>query len=333
MRYLIVTWFVFLIGAFLFWLVTRYAQRKFFRLVHKLATLQLALVVAAPAVTGGYWYWYTHRAVPDSTQETLYEGIVYTRDVRQEPHPVIIHVVEIDLDAPGVGFLVTPGEPVEGEEVEARRTTDFLDEFDLQVAINGDYFDAPTADTTHARPGTRLDVKGYASSEGLVYSMGYASFPTLYISDDNQAQFGAPIGEVYNAISGDYIFLRNGVFQADGLRWPGHYQRHPRTAVALDGDAQTLFLIAVDGRQPNYSEGVTLEELAEIVLEYGGETALNLDGGGSTTLVVEGEAGRPLKLNSPIDRRLPGRERPVANHLGVFATTPKSTETAEQSTG
>ena len=76
-----------------------------------------------------------------------------------------------------------------------------------------------------------------------------------------------------------------------------------------------------DGRQPNYSEGVTLGELADIIRQHGGHTALNLDGGGSSTIVVEGPDGHPRVLNSPIHGRVPpGVERPVANHLGVFAT-------------
>jgi hypothetical protein len=268
--------------------------------VHKLARVQLALVVVAPVVTTSYWYWYTHRKVPESAQEVLYEGVTYTRDVREEPNAVIAHIVEIDLDAPGVGFLVTPGGQDAAQEVLAQRTTDFLVEYDLQVAINGDFFEAPTPDSSNARPGTPLDVRGFASSAGTVYSRGRPWQPTLYISSDNRAQFNEPIGEVYNAISGDYIFLQDGVFQAGGARRSYHVQRHPRTAVALDADGQTLILIAVDGRQPNYSEGVSLEELAEIVLEYGGATAMNMDGGGSTTLVAQDESGKPLTLNTPM---------------------------------
>jgi hypothetical protein len=44
---------------------------------------------------------------------------------------------------------------------------------------------------------------------------------------------------------------------------------------------------------------------------------MSLDGGGSSTLVIEGEDGLPEILNSPIDSYIPGRERPVANHLGI----------------
>ena len=79
-------------------------------------------------------------------------------------------------------------------------------------------------------------------------------------------------------------------------------------------------LMIVDGRQPNYSEGITLSELAELMREFGAYHALNLDGGGSSTLVVAGVDGQPRVLNSPIHTRIPGRERPVATHLGVYIT-------------
>jgi hypothetical protein len=45
---------------------------------------------------------------------------------------------------------------------------------------------------------------------------------------------------------------------------------------------------------------------------------MNMDGGGSSTLVIENERGKSEVLNSPIDSHIPGRERPVANHLGVY---------------
>jgi len=59
--------------------------------------------------------------------------------------------------------------------------------------------------------------------------------------------------------------------------------------------------------------------LASIIIEFGGYSALNLDGGGSSALVIEGEDGKPLQLGSAIHTRIPGRERPIANHLGIFA--------------
>jgi hypothetical protein len=275
-------------------------------------------------LTGGVLFWYTHRPVPPNTRETLYTGITYIRDARHAPRPLVIHVVQANLNAPGISFLVTPGKTTQGRELPARTTSQFLSEFDLQVAVNGDFFEPWRSNSPwdyYPHAGDPVDVMGLASSRGTTYSMEQPGYPTLYISPDNQAQFNAPRGSVYNALSGNALFIEQGQVLTQGS---GAYldTPQPRTAIALDKTARSLIIFVVDGRQPNYSEGVTLAELAEIVLEYGGDTALNLDGGGSATLVVRGRSGRPVQLNSPIDNRIPGRERPVANHLGIYARRP-----------
>jgi hypothetical protein len=85
--------------------------------------------------------------------------------------------------------------------------------------------------------------------------------------------------------------------------------RHPRTAVGVRADG-TILLVVVDGRQPQRSVGMTIEELQALMLELGASSALNLDGGGSSTLVLGGEV-----LNSPSD--VTG-DRPVSDALLVF---------------
>ena len=59
-------------------------------------------------------------------------------------------------------------------------------------------------------------------------------------------------------------------------------------------------------------------DLAELLIKQGAYTAMSLDGGGSSTMVIEGEDGQPVILNSPIDNYIPGRERPVGTHLGIY---------------
>jgi exopolysaccharide biosynthesis protein len=131
---------------------------------------------------------------------------------------------------------------------------------------------------------------------------------------------GEPLEEPYNAVSGFSIFLKDGQVQEFPVTRYYPTQPSPRTAVALDRTREHFLIFVVDGRQPNYSEGVPLPELAEIAITYGADIALNLDGGGSSTLVKEGSDGKAVVLNSPVHLRVPpGRERPVANHLGIFA--------------
>jgi hypothetical protein len=61
-----------------------------------------------------------------------------------------------------------------------------------------------------------------------------------------------------------------------------------------------------------------LAEVSKILLELGVYTTLNLDGGGSTALVI-GDCNEASLLNSPVRNRIPRRKRPVANHLGIYA--------------
>lgn len=92
--------------------------------------------------------------------------------------------------------------------------------------------------------------------------------------------------------------------------------RHPRTAIGADKKGETLYLVAVDGRQ-SALPGFTQTELAEYMLKIGAYTALNLDGGGSTTMVArEGESGTLQVVNLPSD----GKERSVSTAIGVRFT-------------
>ncbi|WP_339316279.1 phosphodiester glycosidase family protein [Oceanobacillus sp. FSL W7-1304] len=88
----------------------------------------------------------------------------------------------------------------------------------------------------------------------------------------------------------------------------------PRTAVGFSEDGGTMYLVLVDGRQSS-SRGMTLYEMAEFMKEIGSYQALNLDGGGSSTLTsrMPGENEAEVK-NNPSD----GVERSVPNGIGIF---------------
>lgn len=90
--------------------------------------------------------------------------------------------------------------------------------------------------------------------------------------------------------------------------------RHPRTAVGVGEGGRRLLLVVVDGRQEGYSAGMTLAELAQVMLELGARDALNLDGGGSSAMAVRAADGTVRVVNRPSDA---GGERAVANALAV----------------
>ncbi|MFC1726216.1 phosphodiester glycosidase family protein [candidate division KSB1 bacterium] len=117
-------------------------------------------------------------------------------------------------------------------------------------------------------------------------------------------------GNIDHAIGGTPRLLRGGEisieWQEEKVSESFVTTRHPRTAVGFNKDK--IFLVTVDGRQPGYSAGMSLQELAEFMKELGAEEAMNLDGGGSTTMWVDGEI-----RNRPSG----GAVRPVANALIV----------------
>ena len=119
------------------------------------------------------------------------------------------------------------------------------------------------------------------------------------------------LSNVAEMLGGYPMLLLNGKHvhhDESGLRAPFADRRHPRAAIGRDRRGR-IHIVAVDGRRPGFSDGMTLQELAEFLIAHGITDALNLDGGGSTTLVVRGSI-----VNRPTDA---SGERAVANALLV----------------
>jgi hypothetical protein len=159
---------------------------------------------------------------------------------------------------------------------------------------------------------------GLTASNGNVYSAGIETGigiePTLYISRRNGISINDIPGKIYSAISGERMLVLRGDRAPD----LDDEELDPRTALGISRNGRYLILIVVDGRQPFYSDGITFADLAALMVKQKAYFAMSLDGGGSSTMVIEGEDGQPVILNSPIDNYIPGRERPVGNHFGVF---------------
>jgi exopolysaccharide biosynthesis protein len=115
---------------------------------------------------------------------------------------------------------------------------------------------------------------------------------------------------VRDMVGGGPLLLRDGVPTVDAC--PGHFcGRNPRTAVGVTAEGVVL-LVVVDGRRAGHSVGMTLLELANFMRSLGAVDATNLDGGGSSTVVVQGDL-----MNRPSD----GSERPVPSAIVVTGPT------------
>ncbi|WP_329160215.1 phosphodiester glycosidase family protein [Streptomyces sp. NBC_01717] len=123
----------------------------------------------------------------------------------------------------------------------------------------------------------------------------------------------ADFGDVAVAVGGGQVLVEDGVVKhyTDG----DTVTATSRTGVGFSADGRTMYLVAIDGKQTD-SRGMDLNELGAFMKGLGAVNALNMDGGGSTTMAARlpGESRTGL-ISSPSD----GSEREVANGLGLFA--------------
>lgn len=253
--------------------------------------------------------------------QTLFEGITYRREWHRTPVPYLLHVVTVDLAAPGVEVQVSPSVITDDEfATTAQTTSQFLDTHNLQIAINSNYF-FPFKEKTpwnfYPHIGDPVNVVGEAIADGQPYSSSEAKWPAICFVGNQQAQLannGTCPDDTQQAIAGREVLLIAGQPNPDLKDGPPY----ARTVVAFDKPGTRLWLMVVDGKQPHYSQGIALTQLTQHLLALGADTALNLDGGGSATLVKASPQGAVV-LNAPIHTRMPGWERPVANQLGFRA--------------
>ncbi len=280
-----------------------------------------------------------------------FPGITSITRTEADPRSITVHIVKVDLSTPGIGFKVTP--PGSTLETVRQTTLDFLKQEHAQVAINAHYFLPFPSKSPDAV------LVGFAASNGHVYSafetpaQSYAivaNAPAINIDPSNHATIvhnnsrfadGKHVQEnvtVWNALAGSAQIVTGGLktipAYADsqnpgGLLVPGGPRKYSntnswydaiqaRTAIGLSRDGTTLFLIAVDcaGR----SLGMKVGEVADLLIrDYDVSDALNLDGGGSTTMAMENpvtHAGAIVNVSSDNPNG-----RSVGSNLAVFASS------------
>lgn len=242
--------------------------------------LVLALVFATPAYAG--W-------------SPFGPGVDYFNDTL--PGPRKVFGLRVDLCHPGVRLRATTS----GER--GKRTSSWGPTVGVLAAINGGYFKtgyAPDAGTAKGAGALWHD-----ATESAV--RGWIGFGRHGLEHSPAEEVRAPADWIEEAVNGDATLVAGGVAVNCGGCGGG---RAPRTAIGVTADHRTVYLMVVDGRSTS-SIGMTIDELAVFMAGFGVDRAMNLDGGGSSTLWLSGTG----VVNRPSD----GSERTVGNHLGVFA--------------
>jgi hypothetical protein len=282
-------------------------------------------------------------------QETVrrpFVGVTHIARTDTSPRDVRLHIISIDLSAPGIRFKVTP--PGGPRETIRQTTLQFLEAEQAQIAVNAHFFLPWPSYNPFA------SLVGLAASDGDVYSafempeQRYAIValaPALNIEPNNRAgivrsdRAGVGIKEratLWNAVAGSAQIVTNGAktipIYADAQHpgaalepgGPADYSNakswydvpNARTAIGLAGRGRILILFTVD--RAAGSLGMTVGEVADLLIrDYRVEQALNLDGGGSTTLAMEDPVTHQRSIVNQSSDNPDGRA--VGSSLAVFA--------------
>lgn len=238
------------------------------------------------------------------TWTTPFDGVKRLQRVTANPN-LVTHAVVVDLSTPGVHLQAT------ATDQRKRTTSSYAKLVGAQIAVNADFFSYTNYATTGLAAGKGSawpDTKDSTSSGTLAFDAAtrveLKPLATVVAFDPSWME---------GVVSGKPWVLAGGVVKQFEASYQFCTARHPRTVVGLSKDGKQLVVAVVDGRT-TASVGMTCSELGTLMKGLGAHDAMNLDGGGSSTMVLQG-AG---VVNKPSD----GSERVVANHLAIFA--PKS---------
>lgn len=267
-------------------------------------------------------------AVDSARTQKLGDGVL-RHELHSPAGPWRIHVLDVRLDRcySAVAVKGAPG------AIGRAKTSDLMRELartrEVVGGVNADFFlftppGVPTG--AHVSAG-RVITPPSARPVFAVDSAGVPHITTLSVREtrtftvDDPALAGLSLLPFHplEAVGGRPVLARDSVITPD-VDTEGQASfaksRHPRTAVGIANDGRRLLLVVVDGRQPGYSDGMTLRELAELMLALGAPESINLDGGGSTAMVyAEPDSARTMRVaNRPSD---PTGERAVGNALAI----------------
>ncbi|MGO1766432.1 MAG: phosphodiester glycosidase family protein [Advenella sp.] len=252
------------------------------------------------ALTG----WCLGALVPAMAQTTEQVSPCIAHTTKNNAH---VHIVKVDLSCPSIQLV--------GTAVGTAPTTvkNFAYRNRLNVAINASFFDP------QYRP------QGLVISDGQRWSntRDTRQHAFLACTAENRCLIDAPnhtakVNAEWHTVIAGWQNLRSGTYicarGASASCYSNARAAHPRTSVGLSPDRRWLYIIVVEGRLTGF-EGFTLNQLARLYRSLGVRDAINLDGGSSTTLVINN-----TRMNVLPSRQL-FLERSVANQFGVRDTS------------
>ena len=266
------------------------------------------------------------------TKTTPFIGVTHYDVTITSPQTARYHLIAIDTTAPGIGFETTGSNGADPGETTGETTLNYVQRTGAKIGINGSFFtDAGSNGSTVYRGLVQIATSagqqvspwsGSTDGREAALNISASNIPSIIYPTANNTlanSFATTAGITpYTSLGGNYSILKNGVATGET---DGNAPINAHTVVGVSG--RTLFLFTVDKGQAN-SVGLTGPQIGTILLTYGVTDAVNLDGGGSTTLVMPvapgpfGGGGLSV-INAPSD----GVPRLTGNNFAVFATVPE----------
>ena len=244
------------------------------------------------------WYFSGCTTVPTTYTDTPYqpvtrEGIhwrslspgIEAADIHNPQLPLIVHIVKIDLLNPTVSVITSEAALFKNNRGRLRgeTTRDFALRHNTIVAFNAAPFKTRSLLFSVYRT-----IVGIHITDFRRMSMPHERYGALLFYADKTARIidaqteELLLENVRHAVGGFWTILRNGAILPQKL-----HRRDSRTAVGLADNGRTLFVVAVEGENKRKSHGLSFEETARLMRELGADDALQLDGGSSSSLVLQ----------------------------------------------
>ena len=271
--------------------------------------------------------------------EEIHPGMRYHQWVWTLPRPIRMHAVRVDLKTPGLFFKVT-GRADDAEwgsvmpdcpeyQVRTRRETtrSFLTR--MHEAANRSEIPGELLLVVNAspwKPWQKPFTHRYADRMGLVMADGVEvsppdGRPAMIVNDDGKVEFrkiasGESLAGIRHAVGAFFFVLEGGRITPE---YAAGKSLAPRTGFGLSEDGRYWYILVVDGRQKNFSMGCTHREVAEFLKYLGAQDGLNMDGGGSTTLLAWEPVldGRRIEGIFKFNHQPGNAERSNGCHIGV----------------
>ncbi|MGZ4159631.1 MAG: phosphodiester glycosidase family protein [Neobacillus sp.] len=223
-------------------------------------------------------------------------------------------VVDVDVHNPSVS--VEAGTPNDGsafglQPVRQQAAAADGNSHKVVAAVNADFFNMATGEPNGVVYKDGQGVKSQYTNSWRFF--GIKKTGEAVIGDS--AEYEGMKDQLQEALGGNAILVRNAqVYQTPQTG----ADKEPRTAVGIKADGNVFFVV-IDGRQEPYSAGISMPDLAQLMIDLGAVNALNLDGGGSSTFATRELGGDSLEVdNKPSDRM----ERTVANSWLIVSKEP-----------